>query len=51
MFAGALVGGLLVHFLDFRVALGLALVLLLVATFVIRTLAARTPARDWAPAV
>jgi uncharacterized membrane protein YoaK (UPF0700 family) len=51
MFAGALVGGLLVHFLDFRVALGLALVLLVVATFVIRTLAARTPARDWAPAV
>jgi uncharacterized membrane protein YoaK (UPF0700 family) len=50
MFAGALVGGLLVHFLDIRVALALALVLLLIATFSIRGLAARTPAVDWAPA-
>lgn len=50
MFAGALVGGLLVHFLDLRVALALALVLLLTATFGIRGLATRTPAREWAPA-
>jgi uncharacterized membrane protein YoaK (UPF0700 family) len=50
MFCGALVGGLLVHFLDLRVALALALALLLVATLVIRALAARTPAGDWAAA-
>jgi uncharacterized membrane protein YoaK (UPF0700 family) len=50
MFAGALVGGLLVHFLDIRVALALALGLLLIATFGIRSLAARTPAADWAAA-
>jgi uncharacterized membrane protein YoaK (UPF0700 family) len=48
MFAGALAGGLLIRLLDLRVALGLALVLLVAITAATFARAARTPARDWA---
>ncbi len=47
MFSGALVGGLLVRFLDLRAALGLAVILLLGVTYVIHSRSGQTPAHEW----
>jgi uncharacterized membrane protein YoaK (UPF0700 family) len=47
MFAGALVGGLLVRLVDLRAALALAVVLLVAVTYLVLARARRTPASEW----